>query len=98
MTEFFMGLQAGAVLLVACALFTLFIFTFLEKCGKINKDGKVTGEIEKSDTKTVEKSEKSDNEKELRAARAAIRNFYLYDGSEQKDPFEIADEEMQKRG
>lgn len=116
MTDFVMGLQAGAVFLVACVLFALSIFTFLEKCGKINKDwekgGKVAGKSAKSGKNPAEKSAKSGTKlendviaakndeikKQLLAERAAIRNFYLYDGSEQKDPFEIAQEEMEKGG
>lgn len=112
MTDFVMGLQAGAVLLVACVLFTLSIFTFLEKCGKINKDGKAAEKSAKSGKNRPQKSAKSGTKlendiiaakndeikKQLLAERAAIRNFYLYDGSEQKDPFEIAQEEMEKGG
>lgn len=95
MMEFFAGFVVGlAICFVFARYISVCIFTFSSKCDKIYK-GK--NSIKKGQNDTI--NGKNDSvEKELRAARAALRNFYLYDGSEQNDPFEIAQEEMEKGG
>lgn len=95
MIEFFAGFIVGlAICIVFARYISVFFFTFSSKCDKIYKS---KNSIKKEQNDTI--NGKNDSvEKELRAARAAIRNFYLYDGSEQRDPFEIAEDEMEKRG
>ena len=95
MSEFVLGLQAGAVLLVACSLFTFTIFTFFKRYVKINKV-KTKPPCEKVKTSVEKRTNKE--ELELLTAKAAVQNFYLYDGSPQRDPGDIAQDVLDNRG